>query len=139
MVEDPSLILAGIENIDINNSPVPKLLIRIKQGNMMEAIDHIKETWNKIAGDEEFSLDRKSTRLNSSHQIISYAVFCLKKKNLSCSAREPLTRCNLSITTLEPCPVANSTMAGMSWDQPEWPSGSSGCRPPCPRSRRQRD
>src|SRR5258708_25903024 len=28
-------------------------------------------------------LDRKSTRLNSSHQIISYAVFCLKKKNSS--------------------------------------------------------
>src|SRR5258708_20204441 len=27
------------------------------------------------------SRDRKSTRLNSSHQIISYAVFCLKKKN----------------------------------------------------------
>src|SRR5258708_15370231 len=26
--------------------------------------------------------DRKSTRLNSSHQIISYAVFCLKKKNI---------------------------------------------------------
>src|SRR5258708_21807285 len=25
-------------------------------------------------------VDRKSTRLNSSHQIISYAVFCLKKK-----------------------------------------------------------
>src|SRR5258708_26868236 len=25
--------------------------------------------------------DRKSTRLNSSHQIISYAVFCLKKKS----------------------------------------------------------
>src|SRR5258708_29063038 len=28
-------------------------------------------------------LDRKSTRLNSSHQIISYAVFCLKKKRIS--------------------------------------------------------
>src|SRR5258708_10343662 len=27
--------------------------------------------------------DRKSTRLNSSHQIISYAVFCLKKKKTS--------------------------------------------------------
>src|SRR5437762_9874537 len=26
-------------------------------------------------------LDRKSTRLNSSHRCISYAVFCLKKKN----------------------------------------------------------
>src|SRR5947208_5585264 len=27
--------------------------------------------------------DRKSTRLNSSHQIISYAVFCLKKKTVA--------------------------------------------------------
>src|SRR5207244_11701209 len=32
-----------------------------------------------LEGDEE---DRKSTRLNSSHQIISYAVFCLIKKQL---------------------------------------------------------
>src|SRR3712207_7498515 len=30
--------------------------------------------------------DRKSTRLNSSHANISYAVFCLKKKNISHSA-----------------------------------------------------
>src|SRR5258708_29589712 len=29
---------------------------------------------------QQRSRDRKSTRLNSSHQIISYAVFCLKKK-----------------------------------------------------------
>src|SRR5205809_5266556 len=28
-----------------------------------------------------FEVDRKSTRLNSSHGYISYAVFCLKKKN----------------------------------------------------------
>src|SRR5699024_12169564 len=33
-------------------------------------------------GHEE-DLDRKSTRLNSSHVSISYAVFCLKKKNLT--------------------------------------------------------
>src|SRR5260221_2027569 len=32
------------------------------------------------------SLDRKSTRLNSSHTVISYAVFCLKKKNVQFSA-----------------------------------------------------
>src|SRR3712207_8041921 len=30
-------------------------------------------------------LDRKSTRLNSSHANISYAVFCLKKKNITTS------------------------------------------------------
>src|SRR5438034_587495 len=31
----------------------------------------------------QFIGDRKSTRLNSSHTVISYAVFCLKKKNNS--------------------------------------------------------
>src|SRR5260221_14686679 len=31
-------------------------------------------------GNERRSSDRKSTRLNSSHTVISYAVFCLKKK-----------------------------------------------------------
>src|SRR5256885_7147283 len=31
---------------------------------------------------EDAVQDRKSTRLNSSHLVISYAVFCLKKKNL---------------------------------------------------------
>src|SRR2546422_6344515 len=32
--------------------------------------------------------DRKSTRLNSSHGYISYAVFCLKKKNGHCYPRD---------------------------------------------------
>src|SRR5699024_11984774 len=32
----------------------------------------------------EITADRKSTRLNSSHVSISYAVFCLKKKTCSC-------------------------------------------------------
>src|SRR5256885_12584299 len=32
-------------------------------------------------GVSAFGQDRKSTRLNSSHLVISYAVFCLKKKN----------------------------------------------------------
>src|SRR5258708_26039351 len=35
--------------------------------------------WRRDRGDRRGG-DRKSTRLNSSHQIISYAVFCLKKK-----------------------------------------------------------
>src|SRR5690349_24009834 len=36
--------------------------------------------------------DRKSTRLNSSHVEISYAVFCLKKKSTSATALSPI--CN---------------------------------------------
>src|SRR5258708_12594949 len=38
-----------------------------------------KEISNALSISER-TVDRKSTRLNSSHQIISYAVFCLKKK-----------------------------------------------------------
>src|SRR2546430_12206704 len=34
-----------------------------------------------VTSDGRRGLDRKSTRLNSSHSQISYAVFCLKKKN----------------------------------------------------------
>src|SRR5258708_10404183 len=44
----------------------------------------IRDAWVEIRPAsyvENVRLDRKSTRLNSSHQIISYAVFCLKKKN----------------------------------------------------------
>src|SRR2546429_5334113 len=41
------------------------------------------------AGEAESARDRKSTRLNSSHGYISYAVFCLKKKNKPRLAFEP--------------------------------------------------
>src|SRR2546422_7913447 len=41
---------------------------------------------------DEVVIDRKSTRLNSSHGYISYAVFCLKKKNR-----------NTRVETLIPC------------------------------------
>src|SRR5258708_25474921 len=39
--------------------------------------------------------DRKSTRLNSSHQIISYAVFCLKKKT-----EKQMHTCQLLVSVL---------------------------------------
>src|SRR5256885_12753046 len=38
--------------------------------------DRSRSTWPRKS-----ATDRKSTRLNSSHLVISYAVFCLKKKN----------------------------------------------------------
>src|SRR2546422_6356438 len=39
------------------------------------------------------ALDRKSTRLNSSHGYISYAVFCLKKKKVGTVERTAGTQC----------------------------------------------
>src|SRR5258708_28027748 len=62
-------------------SYVPETLTR--------ALDELVAAYEAAARDASFqaatssSRDRKSTRLNSSHQIISYAVFCLKKKNIT--------------------------------------------------------
>src|SRR5437762_8132394 len=41
---------------------------------------------------ELMARDRKSTRLNSSHRCMSYAVFCLKKKSRMSSARQGFSR-----------------------------------------------
>src|SRR5258708_13025988 len=45
-----------------------------------EALDAVFVQTSAIERIFSVEEDRKSTRLNSSHQIISYAVFCLKKK-----------------------------------------------------------
>src|SRR3989337_91665 len=49
------------------------------------------------------SLDRKSTRLNSSHGSISYAVFCLKKKKTHLKSRHrSISHLLLSLQTTQP-------------------------------------
>src|SRR5207244_11043058 len=42
--------------------------------------DQTEQVYQRWLSEMREAGDRKSTRLNSSHQIISYAVFCLKKK-----------------------------------------------------------
>src|SRR5688500_19371108 len=63
------------------NSDYPRLIFvglgwrgRDPRATVHEPADHI------LNGASEGQGDRKSTRLNSSHLVISYAVFCLKKK-----------------------------------------------------------
>src|SRR5258708_11848488 len=58
--------------------PVPASLRQRIGGDIIFCISE----WDprKISDGFYAGIDRKSTRLNSSHQIISYAVFCLKKK-----------------------------------------------------------
>src|SRR5437764_4796954 len=73
---------------------LPRLLVAIRprgrfvlveydvdQGNPWVPYPVSFEAWRAMAGDLALQ-DRKSTRLNSSHRCTSYAVFCLKKKNL---------------------------------------------------------
>src|SRR5256885_6310758 len=56
----------------------------------------------------DFQVDRKSTRLNSSHLVISYAVFCLKKKKPTILL--PRTKC--SLTTSPPFAAGSRCCSG---------------------------
>src|SRR5438132_2705832 len=52
-------------------------------------------------GSSAAATDRKSTRLNSSHTVISYAVFCLKKKNMRAKLREaPAAGVTTAVSTI---------------------------------------
>src|SRR3712207_7252852 len=73
-------------------APQPPLLAAaVEDGVEGRATPHVEgsdalRAVELVAGDRERRdrhIDRKSTRLNSSHANISYAVFCLKKKKLA--------------------------------------------------------
>src|SRR5258708_11694197 len=57
-------------------------------GEIPNVPDPELEDIHEIPVDDLEFRDRKSTRLNSSHQIISYAVFCLKKKSATTACRD---------------------------------------------------
>src|SRR5258708_9646720 len=71
-----------------------------------------------------FVEDRKSTRLNSSHQIISYAVFCLKKKKQAKQSHPRMDRDRLR-ALLDKLPVispASPPFTGTHWTRRTLPS-----------------
>src|SRR2546422_5415500 len=79
------------------SNPEDALLISAKYGNgVEEVLESIVKRIPAPKGDPDAPLkallfdswlDRKSTRLNSSHGYISYAVFCLKKKKNNTTQR----------------------------------------------------
>src|SRR5690625_6636551 len=50
-----------------------------------DSVDGFSRAFSRAFGCPPSKIDRKSTRLNSSHVAISYAVFCLKKKSTMCT------------------------------------------------------
>src|SRR5437879_8739654 len=60
--------------------PIFQLVSIVRVHDRSGAID-LNFSLGKVELNELAATDRKSTRLNSSHRCISYAVFCLKKKN----------------------------------------------------------
>src|SRR5258708_16952291 len=78
------LPVAGFEAIDGKAANYRSLVTKIRQTGA--DLVYFGGTTETNAGQLAKDIDRKSTRLNSSHQIISYAVFCLKKKKSNVDA-----------------------------------------------------
>ena len=66
---------------DDDNLVVIKKRLNEYKEKTLHLIDFYKERGKYISINGVGKIDRKSTRLNSSHTVISYAVFCLKKQN----------------------------------------------------------
>src|SRR5258708_24565183 len=60
---------------------IAALKVELDPANVFRANQNVPPAKQRSVARARPRSDRKSTRLNSSHQIISYAVFCLKKKN----------------------------------------------------------
>src|SRR3712207_8488630 len=68
----------------ISGSDFVEMFVGVGASRVRDMFDQAKKSAPCIVFiDEIDAVDRKSTRLNSSHANISYAVFCLKKKNKS--------------------------------------------------------
>lgn len=68
MAMNPAAVLAGTENINIDNSPIPKLLIRLKPGNASESLSAIEGIWDKLTGGEEFAFQFVDETLNAQYR-----------------------------------------------------------------------
>src|SRR5437868_12745838 len=66
----------------IFRSTFKRMIIKAKEFGILTIYEMERKNGSQTANLYIFNRDRKSTRLNSSHVSISYAVFCLKKKKV---------------------------------------------------------
>lgn len=68
MVQDPKIILSGIENVNIDNSPVPKVFVRIRPGKIQTTMDMIQNVWENVTAGEEFNYSFLDESLKAQYQ-----------------------------------------------------------------------
>jgi putative ABC transport system permease protein len=54
MAMTAAIPLSGSENISINNSPIPKLFVRLSAGKIPEALQTVESAWEKVSGETPF-------------------------------------------------------------------------------------
>src|SRR5437773_6804015 len=89
----------GIRDRDVTGVQTCALPISCAGGELGIAVDTRPRLLGINRNTVRKKVDRKSTRLNSSHITISYAVFCLKKKTRACAFSSASANC-LPITAI---------------------------------------
>src|SRR5437867_8716142 len=107
---------------------------------VVQVAEHRNEVRDQVHRRDELEdggrQDRKSTRLNSSHRTISYAVFCLKKKKTKKRSLGASPRCTVRRRARPPAPPSISQARYPAPRCPRaWISSRRGSVPPCARVR----
>src|SRR5215204_3908973 len=88
------LVCGGQDAVDADGNPQ-------HPGDMAAQLELSLDNLEAVLVDADMTLanvvDRKSTRLNSSHTVISYAVFCLKKKKKHLSSSTKQQKLNITL------------------------------------------
>src|SRR5207248_6232891 len=72
--------VTSVVNLADGRYTVTFVMVVTNLGSVTISNVQVADNLNSAFGGKPITRDRKSTRLNSSHRTISYAVFCLKKK-----------------------------------------------------------
>jgi putative ABC transport system permease protein len=68
MVMDPAIVFSGAENINIGNTPVPKIFVRLRGGEIQDGLARLQSVWSRLSPGEEFNYSFVEQALGNQYQ-----------------------------------------------------------------------
>jgi putative ABC transport system permease protein len=64
----PEIPFSGSENVNFNNSPIPKTFVRLQGGKVAEGLAAVEESWKKVNGDEDFNFSFMDEKISAQYK-----------------------------------------------------------------------
>ncbi len=68
MAINPEIVFSGSENVMMDNSPIPKLFVRLKAGETSVTLTELEQRWKKVAGADSFSFSFVDERIDTQYR-----------------------------------------------------------------------
>lgn len=68
MTMNPEIVFSGSENVMMDNSPIPKLFVRIAPGKASETLPQLEAGWIKVSGTDSFTFSFVDERINAQYR-----------------------------------------------------------------------